>query len=283
MKKLVCVVLIMLVVFTVGCSTITGNNVYDPELEEKVAQALAKGETFEQDRPDYLPEDMFSLLPEFPKNFYSIRQLIRTGVITDLGEVGSEYWMQPEFFPNFEQIGLPVLQNPPKDRWGAQGYLTYPGDTISSIRSGETLDVYFFVKSSYLVETYQGLMFDYKFPASASVQGGELSPGKTSVEQDPAKVASYFTVKLAPNPFVLEPNFPVFRPGGTVRVKATITASPETPAGDYVIAFDTADVPDEQEQDWIKKYLNLYVSGTMTKLSKPYHQAFLVVPEKEVN
>jgi hypothetical protein len=125
-------------------------------------------------------------------------------------------------------------------------------------------------------------MFDYSFPASASVTAAELPDGGQSVQQDSEEVADYFTVEIAPNPFMLEPNFPVFRPGGTVRIKATITASSEIPPGDYVVAFDTAQVPEEQEQIWINQYLNLYVSGTMTKLSKPYHQAFLVVPEGEV-
>jgi len=281
MKRLLLVAMLILAVFAVGCN-VTENKAYDPELEERVAEALERGETFEQDRPDYLPENMFSLLPEFPKDFYSVRQLVRTGTISDFGELEEEYWKQPEFFPNFEDIGLPILQNPPKDRWGAQGYMTYPADTLSMVRPGEQLDVYFFIKSSYLVETYQGIMFDHSFPSSAQVTGGELPEGGTAVQQDPETTASYFTVEITPNPFILEPNFPVFRPKGTVRMKATITASPETPPGNYVVAFDTIEVPEEQESLWIKQYLNRYVSGTMTKLSKPYHQAFLTVPGKEV-
>lgn len=282
MKKTLVVVLVLAVLFLLAGCNATENKAYDPELEQRVAEALERGEEFEQDRPDYLPENMFSLLPEFPKNFYSVRQLVRTGTITDFGTLGEEYWKQPEFFPNFEDIGLPILQNPPKDRWGAQGYMTYPADTLSMVRPGEQLDVYFFIKSSYLVETYQGIMFDYSFPSSAEVTSGELPEGGTAVQQDPEAAASYFTVELEPNPFILEPNFPVFRPGGTIKVKATIRASPETPAGNYVVAFDTVKVPEEQEDLWIKQYLNRYVSGTMTKLSKPYHQAFLTVPGQEV-
>lgn len=280
MKKLLAV-LVLLTILTVGCQ-VKDNQPYTTDLEERVAAALERNQTFEQSRPNYLPDEMFSLLPVFPQDFYSVRQLIRAGTIKDLGALGADYWMQPEFFPNFEDIGLAVLQTPPENRWGAYGYLAYPADTISSIRPGESLDIYFFVKSSYLVETYQGIMFEHSFPATASVLGGELPDGSSLVEQNASQAAKYLTVKIEPNPFVLEPNFPVFRPGGTVRVKATITAAPETPPGNYAVAFDTGKVPKEQEDIWLKQYLNLYVSGTMTKISKPYHQAFLVVPGKEV-
>lgn len=250
---------------------------YSEELEKRIAAELANG-TQISGRQDYLPEEMFSRLPEFPEDFYQIRTLVELGRITDLENLEPEYWMQPEFFPYFEEIGLELLQNPPEGRWGAYGIATYPGDSVSTIVAGESLNMYFFIKSSYLVETYQGINFEILFPETAEITSGvELPDGSKSVEQDSDEARNYFQVEVDPNPFVLEPNFPIYNLNGTRKIKVSITAKEDTPEGNYVVALDTSDVPEEYEQEWLMEYLNLYTSGGMTKIDRPYYQAFIHV------
>lgn len=254
---------------------------YSAELENKIKNELINN-TQQGGRPDYLPSEMFSRLPEFPKDFYQVQTLIKLGRIKDLENLEPQYWMQPEFFPNFNQIGLGLLQNPPKGRWGAYGIATYPGDSVSTIVVGESLDLFFFIKSNYLVETYQGINFNILFPKKSEILSGfQLLDGSKEVEQDSDKVKEYFKVKVDPNPFILEPNYPIYNINGTRKIKLTITVSNETPPGNYVVALDTGEVPDEYEQKWLKDYLTLYTSGSMTKIDRPYYQAFIQVVKNE--
>jgi hypothetical protein len=228
------------------------------------------------ERPDYLPAAMFERLPPMPADFYQIRQLVRLGRISDLATINESYWQQPEWFPHFEDIGVPLLQQPPKDRWGAYGIAVYPADSVSTIRAGESLDMYFYIKSGYLVETYQGVALVTNYPSQAQVgAGADLPEGQREVVQDTAVAKRHIDVNVEPNPFVLEPNFPLYNVGGTRRVKVTISADDTTPPGDYVVTLDTGTVPAENEDEWMKQYLNLYTSGGMTKLDRPYYQAFI--------
>jgi hypothetical protein len=252
---------------------------YDPVLEQRIAKELSDTSE-EMKRPDYLPPEMFSRLPEFPKDFYQVRTLVRTGRITDIGSLEEKYWMQPEFFPNFEEIGVPLLAHPPKDRWGAYGIAVYPADSVSTVEKGKSLDIFFFIKSNYLVETYQGINLLPVFPAKAGIESGfQMPDGTKSFKQDPKTVESYFDITVEPNLFLLEPNFPVYNINGTHRVKVTVTPKQNTPPGNYAIGLDTADIPEEKENEWIRQHLNLYTSGGMTKIERPYYQAFIQVVE----
>ena len=228
------------------------------------------------ERPDYLPAAMFERLPPMPADFYQIRQLVRLGRIADLAEINESYWQQPEWFPHFENIGVPLLQQPPKDRWGAYGIAVYPADSVSTVRAGESLDMYFYIKSGYLVETYQGISLDKNYPARAQIgAGAEMPDGTKDVVQDPAVAKRHIKVEADPNPFVLEPNFPLYNEGGTKRVKVIVSVDASTPPGDYVVTLDTGIVPADYEDQWMKEYLNLYTSGGMTTIGRPYYQAFI--------
>lgn len=232
-------------------------------------------------RPDYLPEEMFNRLPTFPEDFYQVRELILSGEIIDLGSLSDEYWLQPEFFPQFEETGLPLLQNPPKDRWGAYGVIVYPGDSISTIVPGESIDLYFFIKSGYLVETYQGISLEAVYPESVNVEPGlELPDGSKQIDQNSSEVKELFDVKISPDIFVLESNYPVYNLGGTQRIRVTVQVLEETPEGIYVVGIDTGTVPEEYEQEWLAEYAGLYASGSMTKFDRPYYQAFINVIEE---
>jgi hypothetical protein len=138
--------------------------------------------------------------------------------------------------------------------------------------------MYFYIKSGYLVETYQGINLAASYPASAQIaSGAELPDGTRAVNQDPAVAQRHLSIKADPGQFVLEPNFPIYNVNGTRRVKVTVTADATAPAGNYVVALDTATVPQKIEQEWMKQYLNLYTSGGMTKIDRPYYQAFIHV------
>lgn len=275
------IAIVLLLSVLVGCTTQpteAWDKPYSEELYQRLLAAEVSTNGTNSGRPDYLPSGMFARLPDMPEDFYAIRSLVRLGRIVDLAALGPEYWMQPEFFPQFEEIGVPLLQNPPVGRWGAFGILIYPADTVITTTPGEEFATQFFLKSGYLVETYQGINLEVLYPnAGVITTGVRYSDGTNSIRQDGEQVAQYFDVEVQENPFVLEPNFPVYNQNGTRMVNLTIKVAENTPPGKYLIGLDTTGVPTDIEQEWVKKYLTLYTSGTMTKLDRPYYQAFIEV------
>jgi hypothetical protein len=229
------------------------------------------------ERPEYLPEAMFKELPEMPADFYKVREMVRSGEIRNLNEIWPEYYLQPEWFPGFEESGVPLLQNPPEDRWGAFGLGSYPSDTSASLVVGETLALVFYMRSSYLVETYQGISLVPVFPKNTALpEGFAMADGTTSITQEPS-VSEYFDVEVSPSVFLIEPNFPIYSKQSTQKVEVRITAKETIPLGNYVVAIDVGDAPLEQEEGWAKEHQNKYAGSSITKIGRPYYQAFIKV------
>jgi len=277
----VIVLLVAALLYYNSTRLLTDAEVKDAAYSDEVAAELEKRDSTiggVSERTEELPAKMFAGLPDFPKDFYQVRSLIRSGRLTDYANLEEEYWQQPEFFPHFEDIGIPLLANPPKDRWGAFGIASFPADSVGAIRQGETLDMYFFIKSNYLVETYQGVHLVPVFNEITEIESGFAMPdGSRSIKQDTKIAREHISVSVDPNPFVLYPNFPKYHVNGTKKVKVTISVSENTPPGNYVIGLDTSEVPYEDEQRWLREFLNLYTSGGMTKIDRPYFQAFVEV------
>jgi hypothetical protein len=263
-----------------GCSkreiTETNGKQYSSVLEDKIKLYGTAVNDSAVSKRSYLPAEMFVNLPEMPDDFYEMRSVVQTNKVKDLSQIGEEYWQQPEWFPLFEE-NLKLLQNPPENRWGAQGYMSYPADSVSVVDPGNLLNIYFYIKSGYLVETYQGIKLEASFPESSTVGGMESMVDGTKTVTQNKDVSKYFEVKIEPDLFILEPNFPIYKINGTRRIHATVKVNENTPSGNYAIAIDTASVPEDKEQEWILEYKNLYVSGGMTKIDRPYYQAFITV------
>lgn len=280
-KRTIWVVLVLLVIVAVSIFAIMINL----SKEEKPYSSVLQGRLSNIDssivknsvRPDYLPAQMFVNLPQMPADFYQVRQLVGLGRLK-IEDVGEEYWQQPEFFPHFEDLGLQILQNPPEDRWGAYGVAVYPADSVATINRGDELTFTFFVKSGYLVETYQGINLEVVIPENTSlVSGYTFSDGSNEVKQNPEVVKKYIDIEINPNLFILYPNFPVYNTNGTFKVEMKVSVDKNIPVGKYVIGLDTGDIPDEYHVEWTKRFLTLYTSGGLTKIDRPYYQAFIEV------
>ncbi len=276
MRKTFFVLFVFLLIILASCAP--KQQAYSSELEKRI-QREESGQTQKSVRPDYLPSEMFKNLPKMPDDFYQKRSLVQSNIITDITNISEAYWLQPEWFPKFESNAVPVLANPPKDRWGAYGIAVYPPESVSGVKPGESLDMVFWLTSGYLVETYQGFKLEGIFPVSSSTSASAMLSGATSIHQDPETVKKYFNIEVTPNVFVLNPNFPIFSKDGTKRIKVRITAAKDTPPGDYLVAVDTVPPSADQETTWIKQYLNRYASGKYVKLDRPYYQAFISVSE----
>ncbi len=239
------------------------------------------------DRSRYgISMEIFKNIPQYTDDFGSMKAAMDRGLITDLCGMGEEYWMQPEFYPNFEQhptekgsigVGLNWFKNPPTGRWGVVGYGAFPSDVYATILPGDTLTICTFFHTSWGIETYQGLAFGADYPA-ASYASEEANATVLNL-QNSSEAEKYFEVTITPKYTLMEPTFPIFSKNWTKKLYMKIKVKPGTPPGTYTVALDVGKPPADVENAWIKEHLAYYIgSGTSFGVGRPMFRVFVTVP-----
>jgi hypothetical protein len=192
-------------------------------------------------RPKYdsIEPTVFKDLPEYPANFTVIKRDIFAGQITDLSNISENIYKQPELYPTWEANGQKWFTNHDYSRWGVHGYGLFPGElsyTVSNMTSGDTVNVYSFLHTSWGIETWQGL---------------KLIPEYNN---------NIFDVSLTPDEVLLEPTFPKFYSNWSQKINMLITAKRPVPQGDYQfsISFTTPSSINSNLWTWqaLDKYTN---------------------------
>jgi len=137
-----------------------------------------------------LPAAMFEKLPAMPNDFEQVKILLMYNKIRDYTGYGPEYWKQPEWFPSWAEGCLPLLKNPPEDRWAGFGIGTFPYKATYGASPGETIKTVLYVRSGCMVVTYQGVGMIYGFPESARRLGDEI------FYQTPSETEKYLKIKF---------------------------------------------------------------------------------------
>jgi len=247
-----------------------------PGLEAKIRRELIAVEQVTK-RPDYLPEVMFRDLPDMPMDFYAKRVMYRYGLFEmDPELIGPEYWKQPEWYPKFEENTVKVLQNAPADRYGVCCFGIYPADAYMRLKidGGEfhTFTKYAWIRSAPLVELYQGIRLAPHYPKEGNVEK-DVTPWqenpKIDFMQDPDVAKKYIGISFAPEQFLLEPSFPIFRKEYIKLIEMQFTIDPDIPKGNYIVGFDTVAPDKEVSIDWMLKYPGAYNDARMGMFFSP--------------
>ncbi|MFA6035561.1 MAG: hypothetical protein WC759_01230 [Candidatus Micrarchaeia archaeon] len=259
---------LVLVVFLAGCpqqATVQPG----PQAPQPVPNVTAPAPGIEQpgatgpgitERPDYLTTETFAKLPPFPRDLYRLRNQIKYGEFWDLATIGEEYYAQPEFYPTFEQAGVPFLQSP--SGISPYGFGAYPSDMQILTFKNDNITIATFFYTAWGVQTYQGLAF------SPTVTDGE---GK--------EVADVADVEVEPQAIVLAPNYPVFEKGWAQKVLVKIRVKEKAPLGTYTVNLNLKSIPQDKSAEWSAKYGNQYTEGGMFQVSvdRPYFRVALTI------
>ncbi|MFH0972121.1 MAG: hypothetical protein V1835_06165 [Candidatus Micrarchaeota archaeon] len=251
---------------------------YPPELYARL-QAYQSGIEAISVRPRYfgsITDEIFKELPPFPKDFYVIKLLFELGKITDPGKVTADYWKQPEFYRGFDSQGVKMMANPPQGRWGAFGLGTYPGETVVLAPKQSEFETRFFIHTSWLVQTYQGMGLYSVFPKSGSLQSTSYPDDTKAVQQDPETIKQYFDVTVTPDVVLLEPAFPIFKEGWTQMVTVKVRVK-NPPSGKYLIGINSGSPPSGKATEWLWKYKTNYVGGGSSSIGVPWYTIFIQV------
>jgi len=221
-------------------------------------------------------EQMFNELPEPPENFYKVTEEIRIGSITSLENITEEYYLQPEFYPNFEEQLLPYLLNPPEGRFGAYGLMSYPSQTVVTTYPGENFTLYFFMASSVFIEFYQGNKLLPVYNPELKIIKGSFPDGTNIIKQDTEKARQFIDVKFTPEVFVLSPTHPIFTNEWSKKIRMDVSIPYSAEPGKYTVSVVKSNTPTEKGLEWKEKY-GKYTEGGMESISTPYYSVFLEI------
>jgi len=242
------------------------------DITEALREYAEGGGKLPEERPDYLPAEVYKNLPPFPKDFYEIDALLTFSKFIDLRVLGPEYYKQPEFIPEWESEGVTLMRNPEKGRYGIWGWGAYPADQGYTALAGDDFTAITYFHTSWNIQSYQGMQMEALFPEQGSVNGIPIS-------QDSNEVKNYFDVSLSPSAFVIGPTFPIFDENWTQRVDVMVKISPDTPPGTYLIGVNPTAPPPELENEWRWQYRLHYANAGSTGLSRPFFQLMVEVRE----
>lgn len=189
-------------------------------------------------------EEIFENIPyPPPDDFSNIMYDFAIGRYFAIGLLGEEYFMQPEFYPNFKSTGIKTWTEHDSRYWSPHGFGSYPSvqyDALSLKERTEGTGVVF-VHPSWGVQTHQGfsLLTDSESP-------------------------KYFDITITPQNFKLGPAWPKFAPDWVRRVVINFKLKPGTPPGTYKIMLNVFPPPADLKEQWQYEYKNVYFDAAVS-------------------
>lgn len=165
---------------------------------------------------------VFDLLPPLPPCLVSVSHSVESGSFSQLDWISEEYYLQPEFYPPFEEEGLRAWSDPSRTHYGAVGYGLYPFESILVLSPGESATVRLFLHSGFGVRSFQ--------------------EGVLVARPDLPKYLSVSLDDVSSSSIVLSPSFPQFYPGWVHPVDVTITRSSSSPLTPMTVSLYSSSV-----------------------------------------
>jgi len=282
------VLLGLIVILLVGCTS----NTIQPytNTSNKVTMINTTNSTYNSknvfggvNRERYnITQEVFQELPQAPSDLLSMREAMKTQRLLDLCDITSDYYLQPELYPNFDVdplgkskfgSGVNWFQKNDSTRWGVIGYGVYPSDIYIQTSKEETFSSCMFLHTSWGIETYQGTGISYTFPEISKDENGLVVNTQNSTI-----TSQYIQVLVEPKDYLLTPTYPVFSKDWATKVKFNINIAKNTPSGVYVVALTLGKPSYNKGQEWVKQYLGSYIpSGGMYGMDRPMYRVFIEV------
>lgn len=152
--------------------------------------------------------------------------------VSGLLQIPTTTYLQPEFYPTFEQTGTIKWINASGQYNPTAGLASIPADQETTIPNEETtIETVLFIGGTWGATHYQGLGLH-----------------ATITPQAP------FTIEFDPSSFVVGPTFPAFAPNWVQRVHVTGVITPQEGVDTYTIRI-YPNAPDPTlEQKWLEQY-----------------------------
>jgi len=253
---------------------------FEKYLDDYKQKRLFRNNYSVPDREAYgISTRIFEKLPPVPDDFLYKMYLLKYGRFVDIGSLGPEYYLQPEFDPLFTKFGLNYWKEwksggYKKTHWGTVGLRSYPYSQHILTQPGYSFNVTLVFSTDWNIETYQGVKLTPVYLTDAVSEDGK--PFKASPD-----ASKYINVNITPDEFLLTPAFPQFTENWAKKITFTGKVADDTPDGTYILSMMVSKPSSETSDKWLLQYLNLYSEGAdMITTDKPYLQAFIYVQKQ---
>jgi len=187
----------------------------------------------EIDRESYdISPRAFVKLPFIPYDWGKIKYAFDMGYYSILSRATEDYYLQPEFYDDWETVGMSFYGNP--DKVCRAGFFSMPSGQRLYTRAGSTIDTFMLVHSSFCVGNKQGISFGAVYPSEGITDDG------IEYKQDPGFVERFISLDFSPNDVVLGGTYPGFDMDWASKVTISVSVSDLAPRGIYVVAIDAA-------------------------------------------
>jgi hypothetical protein len=173
---------------------------------------------------------VFGALPLIPADWALMKYMFSTGNVFVMKQINKSHILQPEFYDDWYDLGLPFFSNHDKDC--RAGIMMDPYAQQIYTKSGASVETYAIVRASFCAKDKQAVQMLPFYPYSMVTAGDKI------YNQDPNVVSKYVTMKIDPDMVVLGSVYPKFSKDWAQKVKVTITVADGAPKGIYVVAVN---------------------------------------------
>lgn len=169
---------------------------------------------------------VFENLPAPKNDFEKLVIQLRDNGYSNYNFFSKEYFLQPEFYPSFNENAFSYWTKPDPNYYAAMGYGFYPQKQEIELKAGETTATSFFVHAGWGVQSNQGIRIEQ--------QG--LPQG--------------FTVKIVEPEFLLGYSYPKFSENWAHKVQVLVFAQNNVSPGSYKIFFTAKNPSPQNSEKW---------------------------------
>lgn len=208
--------------------------------------------------------DYYSLLPPKPADFDQIKLMFERGIIRDDPErINESYWMQPEWFPNYDKFvsaleELAKVQNR-EPAWSLgifdaeiytkinKQWLQNPTETTTSGHGiYEIKNNSLIIKHRYWIRAVPGAVKHFgvglyiSYPKEALLlSNAKWGISQEVVKQDPNVTKQYIKARIdGPTEFILGIYLPKLNPDYMRQVDVAVEINKDAPKGKYIVQVD---------------------------------------------
>ena len=205
------------------------------------------------DRPTYnFSDEVFSELPSFPDDFYSVKTIYTSQKI--MASQLNESYLQPEILPTWGYYAERVYGNN-SQQMGSYGVFCYPSSiVVSNVSSGDNITVSTLIYAQWGIRFYQGLQLYLNHGDGVNVS----------------------LVQPVDNNILLSPTSPIFKRGWMQIIEIRICV---VETGEYIIELREEKPSGDYDKVWSNSYGDDYVTGFgMLSMRTPRFQVMLKPP-----
>jgi len=170
----------------------------------------------------------FSNLPPIPADWGKAKYAYDVGDYHVFSSIPAEYYTQPEFFDDWETIGMKYQQHAVTGC--KNGFFANPNMQKIYTVHGATVDTYAIFRASFCAARAQS------FAPIVYVPSGGVTYDGIQFSQDVNVVKNDIKVTFSPSNFVLGKTYPDFDSDWAQKVKITIDVADNTPRGIYMVS-----------------------------------------------